>query len=78
MKKFVPVLMLVAFCGAMTAADAVAAEKKKKAGSRSDYTAEQQKKIHEYALAQCRKKYGPILERVSVDYYRKRYVCYIH
>jgi hypothetical protein len=60
---------------ATIAQDAGAVEKKRH--SRSDYTAEQQKKLYEFALAQCRKKYGPSLERVRVDYFRWRYVCYI-
>jgi hypothetical protein len=57
--------------------DAFAA-KKSKQHRRSDFTPAQQKKFFEQSRARCQKEYGAQFERVEVDYFRWRYICYIH
>lgn len=53
-----------------------AAKKQKKPGSRSDYSVAQQKAFFDEALKLCRKKFGPNVVRVKVDYRRKQYACW--
>ena len=44
--------------------------------SRSDYTKEQQKKLHAEGLRVCQKKLGDRLANIKVDYKNKQYICY--
>jgi hypothetical protein len=50
---------------------------KKKPLKRADFTAAEQAKIYKEGLATCRKQYGPLVERVVVDYRKRRYVCWV-
>ncbi len=47
-----------------------------KAASRSDYTKEQQKKLHAEGLRICQKKLGDRLANIKVDYKNKQYIFY--
>jgi hypothetical protein len=62
-----------------TSEPAIAAQKKKKKSfKRSDFSKAEQKKIFDWALAQCRKQHGGRLYGVKVDYANARYICQIY
>jgi hypothetical protein len=71
------VLFTIVLASAVTfAANADAAKKASKPGSRSDYSEAQQKKFFDQALALCRKKYQGTFVKAKVDYRRRAFVCY--
>jgi hypothetical protein len=54
------------------------ADAKSKPGKRADYSRAKQKAFYEEALKVCRKKYRSSLHNVEVDYFHRRYICYIY
>ncbi len=71
MQKTFLALGLSLAVGLAMAGDASAFKKK-----RSDYTKAQQKEFFDYALKQCRKKFGAQLHEVKVNYGKNQYICY--
>ena len=72
LKKLI-IFTAFALLAALPVLDADAASKK--AGSRSDYSKEQQAEFFAEALKACRKHFSSELVGVKVDYQRKRFVC---
>jgi hypothetical protein len=73
LKKLVLFAAVLAISGAPIL-DAHAAGKKKP-GSRSDYTKDQQAKFFAEALKACRAYFKSEIVNVHVDYARRRYTC---
>jgi uncharacterized protein YdaT len=73
LKKLVLFITVLAIAGAPIL-DAHAAGKKKP-GSRSDYSKEQQAKFFKDALKACRAYFKSEIVNVHVDYVRRRYTC---